>query len=276
MKHGRKKLFAPVSLGLSITTLFFPFRLDAQNQNARPGIVSNDVVSHSAVNNARPHEWTMEEMLLAEPMPMSGEEREFSHHNKGLQSLRDWSLADFKKYVGTDIGKSHAIATATRWMADRRMLRTQIGVSRAFLSGKPPARSGKNSATGVSPPSRSQAPPAPAPDSSGGNPPSAGSPGEAPGCSSSSSPGMGSENPFEPKRLARFKNLTIPGVAAGDFVIDDAAFSPVCVESTFNDLKACRQDISNLCRQFEEIKTEAKSRRVDRQLDWLLSSYEYR
>jgi hypothetical protein len=320
MKYSRKSFLALASLTISISVLVPLLKTDAQNadiQNATKDVSVNGVVTH--MNTDPPHEWTMEEMLLAEPMPMSAEGRGFASGTKQLQTIRDWSLADFEKYVGVAMGKQHAIETATRWMGLRRMLRTQIGVSKAFLSGKPPTSASKGSTARSSPAVESH--PAPgrdidtgtdstgsqrpqpgassgaggsapgsaggsAPGSAGGSAPgSAGgsapgsAAGSAPGSAAGSapgSPGLETDNPFEPASLSRYKHLSIQGVAAGDFVVTDAAFSHEQIEKTFNDLKECRQNISDLCRQLEKLKADAKRKKQDKKLDWLLSSYEYR
>jgi hypothetical protein len=300
MKYSRESFFALVSLTISISTLAPVVKTEAQN--TAKDISANGVVTH--MNTDPPHEWTMEEMLLAEPMPMSVEGRGFASGTKQLQTIRDWSLADFEKYVDVAMGKQHAIETATRWMSLRRMLRTQVGVSQAFLSGKPPASPSKSSTVRTNPAVESH--PAPgrdagtgsdsagaqrpqpgassgaagglAPGGAGGSAPgSAG--GSAPGSAGGSapgSPGMETDNPFEPASMSRYKHLTIQGVATGDFVVTDAAFSHERIEKTFNDLKECRQNISDLCRQLEKLKADAKRKKQDKKLDWLLSSYEYR
>jgi hypothetical protein len=312
MKYSRESFFALASLTISVSTLVPVLKTDAQNadaQNATNDISANGVVTH--MNTDPPHEWTMEEMLLAEPMPMSAEGRGFASGTKQLQTIRDWSLADFEKYVGVAMGKQHAIETATRWMSLRRMLRTQVGVSKAFLSGKPPASPSKDSTARTSPAVESH--PAPdrdagtgsdsagaqrpqpgassgaaggsapsaaggsAPSAAGGSAPSAAG-GSAPGSAGGSapgSPGMETDNPFEPASMSRYKHLTIQGVATGDFVVTDAAFSHERIEKTFNDLKECRQNISDLCRQLEKLKADAKKKKQDKKLDWLLSTYEY-
>jgi hypothetical protein len=213
-------------------------------------------------------------------MPMSGEERGFSSGHKQLQSIRDWSLADFEKYTDVTLGKRHAIETASRWMSIRRMLRTQVGVSKAFLSGKPPAKPSKDRTIRPSPPPSGGAHTEPARDTGSaahqpdwrGAEAEIGSTGAS--GSASGSPGMEPENPFESPLLARYKHLTIQGVTTGDFAVNDAAFSNDRIEKTFNDLKECRQNISDLCHQLEKLKATGKARGMEKKLDWLLSTYE--
>jgi hypothetical protein len=223
----------------------------ANSNNANQNIAANDsaqsdadTVVSSPVNNDN-HEWTMEEMLLAQPMPMSQEERDFIFKNKSVQKIQEWNLADFTTYAAHPIGKRELQNEGTRWADIRKMVRAQASFGRDFLAGK---------ASKPSPPPASALPPEPAPPeqpaaTGDGNSsqPGASSPGYAGDDGGGGTPSMG---------LNRIKDpLTV-------LLGKEGAFTGAQAEKTLNELKSCRSDISKACKELDEIKKEAAKRNL--------------
>jgi len=50
-------------------------------------------------------EMSMESMLLAAPMGMSKEERDFDFSHNAPQTIRSWSLNEFRAFVSDPVGK---------------------------------------------------------------------------------------------------------------------------------------------------------------------------
>ncbi|MFA6210951.1 MAG: hypothetical protein WCT03_06885 [Candidatus Obscuribacterales bacterium] len=153
------------------------------------------------------HEWTQEEMLLARPMPMSQEERDFAFKNKAPESIRTWTLGEFQDYTKTPMGRTQMLQEGRRWVSIRTNLKEQLALGQEFLvgGGKPKAK--KNKAV--------------------------------------------SKNGQSPEQ----SNEVIP-----DFLIDEGVFEGAENATTFDHLKECRQDITDLCRAIDGVKKTASKR----------------
>lgn len=163
------------------------------------------VVSSEAIGEQ--HEWTQEEMLLARPMPMSQEERDFAFKNKAPESIRTWTLGEFQDYTKTPMGRTQMLQEGRRWVSIRTTLKEQLALGQEFLvaGGKPKAKKNK-------------------PVSKNGQP-------------------------------VDQSNEVIP-----DFLIDEAVFEGAENATTFDHLKECRQDITDLCRAIDGVKKTASKR----------------
>lgn len=153
------------------------------------------------------HEWTQEEMLLARPMPMSQEERDFVFKNKAPESIRTWTLGEFQDYTKTPMGRTQMLLEGRRWVSIRTNLKEQLALGQEFLvgGGKPKAKKNK-------------------PVSKNGQSPDQ-------------------------------SNEVIP-----DFLIDEGVFEGAENATTFDHLKECRQDITDLCRAIDGVKKTASKR----------------
>ncbi len=89
--------------------------------------VSDDglTVSHDCSKDP-PFEWTLERMLLAQPMPMTAEGRTFLSTHPNLDGIRDWDEAKFNKYLDSDYAKQHVAEEAVRWRDLATMLEGQL------------------------------------------------------------------------------------------------------------------------------------------------------
>jgi len=92
----------------------------------------------SVVNpNEGGYEWTLERMLLATPMPMTGEERAFLSKHPPLEQLLTWKQKDFDQYIADPLGLKHAAEEGVRWRDLSAMLKRQSEAgSRFFGPGK--------------------------------------------------------------------------------------------------------------------------------------------
>ncbi len=153
------------------------------------------------------HEWTQEEMLLARPMPMSQEERDFVFKNKAPESIRTWTLGEFQDYTKTPMGRTQMLQEGRRWVSIRTTLKEQLALGQEFLvgGGKPKAKKNKPV----------------------------------------------SKNGQSPEQ----SNEVIP-----DFLIDEGVFEGAENATTFDHLKECRQDITDLCRAIDGVKKTASKR----------------
>lgn len=97
-------------------------------------VSSGDTVSVNATGND--HEWTQEEMLLARPMPMSQEERNFVFAHKAPETIKTWSAEDFDQYVSDPIGAQQIFSEGQRWIELRKMLLTQVKAGKQLLYGQ--------------------------------------------------------------------------------------------------------------------------------------------
>lgn len=106
--------------------------------NSGSSVSGNDgTVSHTVDPNEPKFEWTLERMLLATPMPMSQEERDFMHKHPSLEKLRDWTQAQFDDYVGTKMGQNQAAQEGFRWRGLVSMLRKQVKAGSLVLKKSP-------------------------------------------------------------------------------------------------------------------------------------------
>lgn len=96
-------------------------------------VSSGDTVSVNATGDN--HEWTQEEMLLARPMPMSKEERDFVFSHKAPETIRTWSAEDFDLYVNDPIGAQQIFSEGQRWIDLRKMLIVQVRAGKNLLYG---------------------------------------------------------------------------------------------------------------------------------------------
>ena len=186
------------------------------------GTVTNDVVSEDGLTVSHTvtgpqKEWTTEEMLLARPMGMSGEEREFDSSHRAPETIREWSLGQFQEYVKSPLGKQSMLGEGQRWIYLRRMLRGQVLNSKEFLAGK--KLTVPKSTRRVNP--------------------------------------DGSES-------------TDP-----EFLPDTSAFAAAKSSETFENLKACRQEIADLCKELDSLKTTARKRGKLETMENAISSMEW-
>lgn len=170
------------------------------------------------------HEWTQEEMLLARPMPMSQEERDFAFKNKAPESIRTWTLGEFQDFTKTAMGRSQMLQEGRRWVGIRTTLKQQLVLGQDFLAGAGHNKSKK---------SRSKI--------------------SQPGQNAASVDGDAKE--------------VIP-----EFLSDEGVFEGAESATTFDRLKECRQDITDLCRSIDGVKKTASKRGRLEALEQYMSS----
>lgn len=170
------------------------------------------------------HEWTQEEMLLARPMPMSQEERDFAFKNKAPESIRTWTLGEFQDFTKTAMGRSQMLQQGRRWVGIRTTLKQQLVLGQDFLAGAGHNKSKK---------SRSKI--------------------SQPGQNAASVDGEAKE--------------VIP-----EFLSDEGVFEGAESATTFDRLKECRQDITDLCRSIDGVKKTASKRGRLEALEQYMSS----
>ncbi len=170
------------------------------------------------------HEWTQEEMLLARPMPMSQEERDFAFKNKAPESIRTWTLGEFQDFTKTAMGRSQMLQEGRRWVGIRTTLKQQLVLGQDFLAGAGHNKSKK---------SRSKI--------------------SQPGQNAASVDGEAKE--------------VIP-----EFLSDEGVFEGAESATTFDRLKECRQDITDLCRSIDGVKKTASKRGRLEALEQYMSS----
>lgn len=245
-------------------------------------------VSHTADGPA--HEWTMEEMLLAQPMPMSGEEREFIFSHKSVQKLQEWSLKDYLDYTNVPLGRQQIWAEGQRWLSIRKMVRAQAEFTRNFLAGKaskpkplpmvyrpkegdaePPAQSTEqdNSPTssGAIAGSNNAGSNGAGSDSAG-----ASSPGYAGDAGDAGDDGGGGEGEGGSSNGTPSMNLAANNTAEDLFLSNQSVLTGAQAESTFNQLKKLRTDISTYCTEIEELRKKAAQRKLTKKLDDAVNS----
>lgn len=233
---------------------------------------SSDTVS-SPVNNEPPHEWTREEMLLAQPMPMSGEEREFVFSHKSVQKLHEWSSADYQAYVASPIGRQILFGEAQRWLGINAMLKAQAEFAQDFLAGKTkkplplPARapeeaSGRNAGGASAQNGSAQAGAADGADGADGVPgAAAGSSGAYPG-----EDGGGST-----PSMNLMQNLS----KEEKFLSDISMLTGKSSADTFARLKKLRSDISKYARNLDEQMKIAQTKGLQPALEEAMNSVEW-
>ncbi|MBK9145040.1 MAG: hypothetical protein IPM23_21315 [Candidatus Melainabacteria bacterium] len=111
---------------------------DRDNQAGKGTVTSppDTVVSHEVDPDEEKFEWTRERILLATPMPETGEERQFVFSHESLEKLRDWPASKFDEYVSSPVGRRRAAQEACRWRDLAAMLKRQVDRAAEFL-GKP-------------------------------------------------------------------------------------------------------------------------------------------
>lgn len=101
------------------------------------GVSDSDGTVSSGVNPNEPaFEWTLERMLLATPMPMTQEERDFLSSHPPVEKLRDWNQSQFDDYVSTELGLRQAAQEGYRWRELVVMLQKQQAAAARFLKKK--------------------------------------------------------------------------------------------------------------------------------------------
>lgn len=182
------------------------------------GTVSSGDATVSVENTGPQHEWTREEMLLARPMPMSKEERDFAFSHKAPETIRTWTLGEFQEYTKNPLGARDMISEGTRWVSLRRSLSGQLQFSKDFLSHRK-----------ISSPPR-------------------------------------------PKRITNADGSQSPDP---EFLTDNSVFSPARSAETFEKLKTCRQDISDLCKELEQVQNQAAKKGRLQALESAISNIEW-
>lgn len=89
------------------------------------------------------YEWTLERMLLATPMPMTGEERDFLFKHPALEQILGWKLSDFEKYTADPLGLKHAAEEGVRWRDLCAMLKRQSKAGAKFFATEKGSKSGE-------------------------------------------------------------------------------------------------------------------------------------
>lgn len=229
-------------------------------------------VSHTVEGPA--HEWTMEEMLLAQPMPMSGEEREFVFSHKSVQKLQEWSLKDYLEYTSVPLGRQQIWAEGQRWLGIRKMVRAQAEFTRNFLAGKV---SKPKPLPKVSRPQEAPAEPAVEANEQSD---SATSPGASAGSSDAGSASAGASSPgyagddggSDSSSGTPSMNLADNNSSEDLFLTNQSVLTGAQAESTFNQLKKLRTDISTYCTEIEELKKKASQRKLTKKLEDAVNS----
>jgi hypothetical protein len=205
----------------------------------------------------------MEEMLLAQPMPMSGEEREFVFSHKSVQKLHEWSLKDYLDYTNVPLGRQQIWAEGQRWLSIRKMVRAQAEFTRNFLAGKANkpkplpkvSKLQKNEADTAAEPSEQDNSSTLSGASAGASSPGYAGDDGGGGADSGSSGGTPS------------MNLAENNSAEDLFLSNQSVLTGAQAESTFNQLKKLRTDISKYCTEIEELKKKVAQRKLTKKLD---------
>lgn len=214
---------------------------------------ADGVVSHTATEP--PHEWTREEMLLAQPMPMSGEERDFVFKHKSVQKLNEWSYNDYKDYVASAIGRQILFGEGQRWIDLRMMLRAQAQFAADFVSGRvkapqplPPNLERRKTLQDALTNGEQDMEPG-----SGGS-------SSAPGASAGY---PGDDGGGEPKSMNLRENLS----DEESFLKDAKDLNGADSEMLFKKLKALKEDISVYCKRLDAAEEEAKQKGLQEALE---------
>ncbi len=133
-RHGPFIAIATISL---LGLVLVMSSSDAKDQVSKDGLT----VSHDASQDP-PFEWTLERMLLAQPMPMTAEGRSFLNTHPSLDGIRTWDDAKFDAYLDSDYAKQHMSEEALRWRELAVMLEGQSARGSKVL-GKPVATNTK-------------------------------------------------------------------------------------------------------------------------------------
>ena len=231
-------------------------------------------VSHTAEGPA--HELTMEEMLLAQPMPMSGEEREFVFSHKSVQKLHEWNLKDYLDYTSVPLGRQQIWAEGQRWLSIRKMVRAQAEFTRNFLAGKANkpkplpkvSRPQEPSADTVADPNvqNEQNEQNDSSTSSGTNAGSANAGVSSPGYAGDDGGGSDSSSGTPSMNLEQHNS------SEDLFLSNQSVLTGAQAENTFNQLKKLRTDISTYCTELEELKKKAAQRKLTKKLEDAINS----
>ncbi len=227
-------------------------------------------VSHTAEGPT--HELTMEEMLLAQPMPMSGEEREFVFSHKSVQKLHEWSLKDYLDYTNVPLGRQQIWAEGQRWIGIRKMVRAQAEFTRNFLAGKiskpKPMPKVSRSKEGTAEPAVELTNEASSGSNAGSSDPGETSAGaSSPGYAGDDGGGDSGINGGTPSM-----NLAENNTDEDLFLTNQSVLTGAQAEETFKQLKKLRMDISTYCGEIEELKKKAAQRKLTKKLDDAVNS----
>lgn len=253
----KRPLVIIVSALLLYTGAGFTASCHGQNQSVSEDTVDSGVVSHTPTEP--PHEWTREEMLLAQPMPMSGEERDFVFNHKSVQKLNEWTYKDYQDYVASPIGRQILFGEGQRWIDIRMMLCAQAQFAEDFVAGKVKAPQ----PLPERPERRKSLTDDETQEGEDMQPGSAGS---------SSAPGASQGSPGEDDGGERRMNLR-ENLSDDELFLKDAkALTGADSETLFNKLKALREDISTCCKRLDKATEEAKKKGLAQALENHLSA----
>lgn len=245
------------------------FTASCHGQNQAETVSSDDdtsgVVSHTPTEP--PHEFTREEMLLAQPMPMSGEERDFVFKHKSVQKLNEWTYKDYKDYVSSAIGRQTLFGEGQRWIDIHMMLRAQAQFAEDFVAGKVkapqplPARPERrkqlqdNAVTG---------------DGDGDNSNQSGAAGDssAPGASAGY---PGDDGGGQPGSMNLRENMSDDEL----FLKNSSDLNGADGEALFKKLKALRAEISTCCKRLDAATSEAKKKGLGQALENHMSAVDW-
>ena len=248
----KRPLVIIVSAVLLYTGAGFTASCHGQNQTVSDDAVDNGVVSHTPTEP--PHEWTREEMLLAQPMPMSGEERNFVFNHKSVQKLHEWSYKDYKDYVASPIGRQILFGEGQRWIDIRMMLRAQAQFAEDFVAGKvkaPQPLPERPERRKVMEEEADQNVEDMQPGVAGGS--------SAPGASA----GYAGEDDGGDRSMNLRENLSDEEL----FLKDAKDLNGADSEALFKKLKALREDISTCCKRLDKATEEAKKKGLGQALE---------
>jgi len=135
---GKILKIAPAALSITLFGAAWAAPESTFNSGSSPGNSGDSGESSSTTassHNAGPaHQWTEEEMLLARPMPMSKEGRDFSFSHKAPDTIRTWTLGEFHEYTRTLMGRNELKMEGQRWLGIKQMLKQQIALGKAFFA----------------------------------------------------------------------------------------------------------------------------------------------
>lgn len=105
----------------------------AECEKCKKRALTDDVVVGAYTQEDTSGYWTTERMLLAVPMPMTSEERDFLASHLPLDDIRNWSFDEFHNYIASPYGRSNVINEAFRWQDIVHSLERQNKIARELL-----------------------------------------------------------------------------------------------------------------------------------------------
>jgi len=200
-------------------------------------------------------------MLLAQPMPMSGEERQFVFSHKSVQRLNDWTYDDYKDYVASPIGRQIVFSEGQRWIGIMAMIRAQSRFAAAFVAGRVKA-------------------PKPLPHRPERSGSDAGASGDAeaagremqPGVAGGSAPGASAGYSGDDDGGSTTMNLR-ENLGDNELFLKSAdQLNGKDSEVMFKKLRSLRADISKYCKQLDDATRKAKSMGMEQALKNAMNS----